>query len=414
MCCGCALNRASSASPPLPGAAVKDVGYEPPVPLAEVPQNEQRPDSAKGWDKFTFDHFNETFKAAVGRGPNELIARKYYAEADDFYRHKKYHDAAGKYEAAADRWPDTSLEEDALFMCAESHFFADEYSKAEDVYEELAKKYSNTRYQNAVVARQYAIAMFWQQYDQYNPHWMITPNFFDKTRPMFDTWGYANRTYDQVRIGDPRGPYADEAIWNTANAHFLKHHWEDAAYYYKLIRTDYPKSKHQLDAHLLGIQCKLRSYQGPGYDDHPLKDAEQLIDHTLVQFGTELGDERPRLVTAKGEIHFQLALRDYQFAQFYDKGEHYAAARLYYSDIVKNYPQTKLSDVSQLRLAQIEKLPDNPSQPVNEFLAKVFDGTEPESTQVARTLSTDGQRVASRDEQQTAKDLRGDDQPVRR
>ncbi len=385
ICGGCATNRASPTGPALPGATVKDAtGFEPPVPLTDVPQHEQRPDPPKGWDRYSFEHINETFKAAVGRGPNEQIARGYYAQGDDLYRHKKYHDAAVKYAAAADRWPDTALEENALLMCAESHFFADEYSKAEDFYEQLAHKYTNTRYLNTVVARQFAIAMYWQQYDQFKPHFMVTPNFFDKTRPMFDTWGYSNRTYDQVRISDPRGPFADEAIWNTANAHFLKHRWDDAAYYYKLIRTDYPKSKHQLDAHLLCIQCKLRSYQGPGYDNHPLKEAEELIDHTLVQFGPELGDERQRLVTAKGEIHFQLALRDYQFAQFYDKGEHYAAARLYYNDIVKNYPQTKLADASQTRLAQIEKLPNNPSQPVNEFLAKVFDGADSDSVLAAK------------------------------
>ncbi len=344
------------------------------------------PAPAKGWEKFSFNHFNETFKAAIGRGPNEHVSRGYYAQADELYRKKKYHDAAAKYAAAAERLPDTTLEEDALFMCGESHFFADEYSKAEDSYEELAHKYSNTRHLNSVVARQFAIAMYWQQYDQFQPHYLITPNFFDKTRPMFDTWGSSVRVYDMVRINDPRGPYSDEAIMNTANANFLKHRWDDAAYYYKLIRTDYPKSSHQLQAHLLGIQSKLRMYQGPGYDDRPLKEAEELIDHTLVQFGTELGEERQRLVNAKGEVHFQLAMREYQFAQFYDKGEHYAAARMYYGDIVKNYPQTKLADVSQTRLAQIEKLPNNPSQPVNEFLAKVFDGTDADTTLARQTI----------------------------
>ena len=111
--------------------------------------------------------------------------------------------------------------------------------------------------------------------------------------------------FDEVRLNDPRGKLADEAIWMTANAYFVEHHYDDADYYYKLIRTDYPKSVHQKDAHLLGIQAKLHLYQGPMYDERPLKQGEELIDQTIAQYGRELGDERDRLMTAKGEIHAQ-------------------------------------------------------------------------------------------------------------
>ena len=388
---GCAgFGGNQTAGPPaLPGATVKDATvYEPPVPLTAIPTGEMRPDPPTGWARFNFDHLTETFKAAVGRGPNESIARLYYSQGDNLYRQKKYADAAAKYAAAADRLPDSTLEESALYMAGEAWFFADRYGKANDAYGELAKKYSNTRYMNVVVARQFAIAVYWEQYANFSPQFVFTPNFFDRTRPMFDTWGNAIKDYDLVRINDPRGPYSDESAMRIANAHFVKHHYEDADYYYKLVRTEYPKSKHQLDAHVLGIQAKLRRYQGPGYDDRPIKEAETLIDQTLAQFGTEIGAERDRLVTAKGEIHAQQALRSWTVAQFYEKGEHYAAAKVYYNDIVKTYPQTKIAEEAQTRLVALGPLPDNPPNKFK-FLEDIFDGGDADAV-IARQAPADG------------------------
>ncbi len=383
-CAGCAaIGGKQGGEPALPGPAGKQAAVaEPPVPISTVPSGELRPDPPTGWAKFNFDHLTETFKTAIGQGPNESVARLYYSQADDLYRQRKFVDAASKYAHAADRLPDSSLEEDALFMAGECYFFADRYSKANDCYGELAKKYMNTRFMNIVVARQFAVALYWEQYANFKPQFVFTPNFFDRTRPVFDTWGNALKDYDMVRINDPRGPYADEATMRTANAHFVKHHYDDADYYYKLVRTQYPHSKHQLDAHVLGIQAKLHRYQGPGYDDRPIKEAEELIDQTLVQFNSELGAERDRLVTAKAEIHAQQALRSWTVAQFYEKGAHYASAKVYYNDIVKTYPQTKLAEEAQTRLVAIGPLPDNPPDHFK-FLADIFDGGDTDAV-VAR------------------------------
>jgi outer membrane protein assembly factor BamD (BamD/ComL family) len=377
---GCAWShQATAQTDSVPGQPV----YDPPVPVTQVPSGEIRPDPVTGAARYAPKNVAETMKENFGRGPNEQIARGYYAEADVLYRARNYHDAAKKYEAAADRLPDSSLEESALFMAGEAHFFADEYSKAEDTYEMIVKKYTNSRWLNIIVTRQYAIGVYWLQYDRANPHWMLTPNFTDSKRPSFDTFGYAIRCFDNVRINDPRGKFADEAVWTTANAYFIKGHWDDADYYYKLIRTDYPKSPHQKDAHLLAIQVKFRRYQGPTYDDRPLKDAETLIDQTIAQFGSELGDERQRLLTAKAEVHREMALRSWTLAQFYEKGQYYRAARIYYADLIKQYPQTELAQSARERMTAIKDLPGYPEDHFY-LLAEFFDGKDPNKERAER------------------------------
>jgi len=364
-------------TPPGAGIPAGTVYYEPPVPITRVPAGEAPSEPPPtGWAELEPANLYSSFKKAWGQGPSEAIARDLYAQGDALYRAKDYLDAAKKYAAAADRWPDTTLEENALFMSGEAYFFANRYSDADDQYGLVLKKFSNSRYTNMIVARQFAIGVYWVQCDHVHPHFSLTPNFTDKTRPTFDTFGYAVKEFDFVRINDPRNKLADEATMDVGNAYFLRGDYDDADYYYKLIRSEYPKSIHQKDAHLLGIQAKLRRYQGTGYDDRPLKEAEELVDQTIAQFGRELGDERQRLVTTKEQIHAQMAVRSWSVAQYYEKGSHYAAARIYYNDIVKEYPQTELAQKSRDRLVAIQKLPDNPPD-YFEFLAIAFDGKDP-------------------------------------
>ncbi len=160
------------------------------------------------------------WKTFWGKGPNERIAKAAFTEGDSLFRQAKYYEAAKQYKIAYDRGPDLPQEEDCLFKCAESYFFADRYSKANDYYGILVKKYSNTDYLDRIVARRFAIARYWEQCDHKKHHWALTPNLADKTRPIFDTRGHALKCYDKVRLDDPTGPLADDSIMAAANAYF--------------------------------------------------------------------------------------------------------------------------------------------------------------------------------------------------
>jgi hypothetical protein len=134
-------------------------------------------------------------KTVVGLGPNEEFARQAYAEGTRLFREKKYSAAAGQFKAAIERGPHSPIEQDAMFMLAESYFFNDQYIKARDSYDALVKEHSNTRYLDTVVDREWKIARYWEEREQYRPDWPMTPNAYDKTRPCFDTIGHSIKTY---------------------------------------------------------------------------------------------------------------------------------------------------------------------------------------------------------------------------
>ncbi|MCR4414069.1 MAG: outer membrane protein assembly factor BamD [Thermoguttaceae bacterium] len=355
--------RQASATEPAsatPGPAPGETVVTPALAAAATSSKSDEDEEKTILDSLSPSNLYKQVKTLAGYGPNEQVARQAYQQGQRLFDEKRYDEAAKQFATAADRWPDSPLEEDALFMYAESLFFSDQYAKAEDAYEKLLKKYQYSRYVDKAVARQFAIGRYWEQFHAAEPHWPITPNFGDKTRPMFDTWGYALKCYEHVRLNDPTGPLADDSLMATATAYYNRGRFEDAAFHYDLLRKEYPKSEHAMNASLLCLDAKQRIYQGPLYDGTPLRDADEVADQTLTRFGPALGEKRGLVLDTKNQIVEQKAEREWAMAQYYDKNHYYGAARFYYQSLVDEYPNTRYGEAARQRLAQIKDLPAEP------------------------------------------------------
>jgi outer membrane protein assembly factor BamD (BamD/ComL family) len=313
------------------------------------------------WSDMAPENIYKNLKKAAGYGPNEAIARAAFKEGQSLFAQKKFVEAAVKFKEAGDRWPDTPLEEDALFLQGESYFFADEYVKANDAFEALFKKYSNTRHLETAVAREFAIGRFWEQMQDTKPLWTIQPNLTDKGRPLFGTFSNAIKAYQNVRMYDPTGPLADHSIMAIGTAYFRHNEFENAAMEFDQLRKDYPNSDHQMLAHVLGMQAKMRVYQGDMYDKTALKEAHEIADSALSQFGPKLGDEQARMVQSRNQIIEKEANSQYVIGQYYEKNKYYRAARVYYTTVVEEYPRTQKADLAKQRLAAIQNEPDEPT-----------------------------------------------------
>ena len=317
----------------------------------------------------------ENAKAAVGLGPDEELARSLFKEGEALYAQKDYLAAAGKFKKAAARWPDSPLQEDALFYEGESYFFADNYAKAHDAFSELIKKYDNSRYLDTISARQFAIGRFWEKYQTAEPHWPVTPNLTDKTRPTFDTFGNAMKAYELIHMYDPTGPLADDSVMAYANARFLQGRYEDAAYEYAKLRRNYPKSPHQMKAHVLGLRAQMEVYQGAAYDSQPLESAQKVADETLTQYGKKLGTDYDYVLKERNRIRQERAKRDFKMAEYYEKRGYYGAAREYYKTLIQQFPNTEASRIARIRL---EAIADKPAKPKNhvKWLTDVLSSTD--------------------------------------
>jgi outer membrane protein assembly factor BamD (BamD/ComL family) len=367
---------------------------------AEEPAEEAKPIT---WSDFSFDNLGKTSKRLTGQGEDRALARQLYREGYDLFEQAKHAEpnrkadifamAAPKFAAAADRWPDSQLAMDGLFMAGESAFFADEYVLANTYYEKLVKSFPNNRYLDQLDKRRFSIARFWLQTNHESPEPFYYMNYTNKTRPWRDIRGHGLRIFDKIRIDDPTGKLADDATLAAGNEHFEAGRFYKADDYYTDLRKAYPTSEHQFLAHFLGIKSKLNSYMGPAYGGTALDECEKLIKQTRRQFPVESEKEHEFLDKAAAEVRFRKAEQLMHLARYYDRRAEYRAAEHYYARVVREYRDTPLGAKSEERIGQIAGLPPVPAKPLPWLVALL-----PESDKVKPLLRASQKAQA---EQQT-------------
>jgi outer membrane protein assembly factor BamD (BamD/ComL family) len=344
--------------------------------------------------------FTEQFKEAVGLGPDPEAARTQYAEADAIYREALalpqgeerkavFAQAGGLFVAAAKDWPESSLEQDALFLAGESYFFAEQFPESNTQFEKLLKRHPNTRYLDVVEARRFSLAQYWLQVADVYGDSFFAVNLFDAQRPWRDTRGNALRVFDRIRIDDPTGRLADDATIAAANANFRDGNYLRADEFYTDLRKTFPSSEHQFLAHYLGVQSKLRSYEGPEYSGVPLDQAEELVKQIRRQFPADYEQQRDHIDRMYAEIRFRQAEREWSTARYYEAQQAYAAAKFYYDILLDDFSDTPFAEKARERVAEIAGLPPRPEQKL-QWLVEMF----PERG-IQKPLVASGPRVPS-------------------
>lgn len=268
------------------------------------------------------------------------------------------------------------IEEDSLFMKAECQYNQQRYAASQDSYDELINRYPSTRHLDAVSRRYFQIARIWLGFPEkakstgdvqvvsdekdsdeeekvedfanvdsfYVP---IIPNFFDKSRPVFDTRGRALQALRSVWLHDATGPLADDALMVSASFHLRTQDFEESSRLYKLLREQYPDSPHFQDAFLLGSHVTLASYQGSNYDGQNLNEAIELKEAALRIFPDLSEEERNRL---GGELK---KMYDAEVARIWDKVEYYQAKNspesvaIYCNILINKFPDSEYAERSR-------------------------------------------------------------------
>ena len=321
---------------------------------------------------FAPENLSKTTKRLTGYGPNREAAKALYQEAEDLFRKASEQQgeertasflaAAGKFNEAAERLPDSALQQDALYMAGDSFFFADAYSQANDAYEKLVKAYPNNRYLDVVDQRRFTIAKYWiQRYDASPESWWAV-NVSDRARPWRDTRGHALRVFDKIRLDDPTGRLADDATLAAGNERFAKGEFIKADDFYADLRKNYPTSEHQFTAHFLGLKAKLLTYRGADYSGKSLDESEKLIKQMRRQFPRDSAAEREFLDRSWAEVRYKKAERDWNRAAYHDARAEYRAAALHYGVVAHDYSDTPFGARAEARLKEVERFAPVPAQ----------------------------------------------------
>ena len=364
-----------------PGGGVKQVSFE-----SEVGKKSTEKTLAEAIDPGkNLSRATASVKNLTGQGFDEEKAKQLYAQADSAFeeagrltgtaRSDRFAAAAELYASAAARWPESGLEQDALFMVAESYFFADYYVDAEDAYERLIKKYPSTKHLDRAIGHRFLMAQYWLQRSKDDKEAFYSVNIIDESKPWRDTYGHGIRVLDRIRLDDPTSPLADDATLLVANTLFAAGQYVRADQYYSDLRRTFPTSEHQFDAHFLGLKAKLEMYQGPQYSGAPLDEAEELVKQLRKQFPRQTSEKREFIDRAYAEVRMKKAEREWNDGRYFDYRGEYASARHYYNLILREYPGTPHADKARERLAELADSPDKAPEYFNWFV-RVFEPEE--------------------------------------
>lgn len=322
------------------------------------------------WSKVSPEKVFTQVRDMLGMGPDEAEANQLMKDGKailesnkDLKDVAKNKLAAKKFEKAAKKWPDSILEEDALYFAAECRFFSDEYPKAMWLYDSLIHKYHSTRYMNTATRRLFAIGRYWDKLDR---NGASTLNFTDGSRPRAGTFSGMQKSYESIFINDPSGPLADDSVMALAEAYMVKgqnegdSQFEKAAFYYAYLRENFHDSPHVSKAFEREIKARQMAYLGDEYDGKTLETAEKLANQTLVQYNGDPKVDTGAVREISNEITDQKAKREWVFGQYYDKKKEYRSARIYYQRIIKDHSASAFALKAQKRLGEIKDLPDEP------------------------------------------------------
>lgn len=373
---GCRLFRPDSASS---SGAISSPSDVRPVSFEDEDDVEKQDLSL---EDFYPDKIGKTVKKIYTAPPDKKQAKNTFDEADAIFRQatalpageerqRLFLEAAQKYLLAAERFPNSALEQESLFQAGECYLEASYYWESNRAYERLVKAYPNNRYLDIVENRRYQIARYWLELGKTKPESFYAVNLLDQERPWRDTKGHSLRVFEKMRTtDDPGGKLADDATLALANEAFAAGKFFKADEYYTDLRTHYHNSEHQFLAHFLGLKAKMKTYIGPEYSVAALDEGQKLIKHMWRAYPQESEKEREYLERAAAEIRYRKAEKLFHWAEYYDRRKEYRAAGHYYSRVVKEYDDTQFAQRSTSRLSEIEGLPAIPAQKL-EWLVKL-------------------------------------------
>jgi TolA-binding protein len=307
------------------------------------------------------------------------------------------------------------VEEDALFMKAESQYAQRHYAAAQNSYEELLQNYPSTRHLDPTTRQLFRVARYWMGFPEdvgangdteirlasketevgvpekpdREPSALsrvpVFPNLTDESRPLFDTYGRAEQALRSIWLHDATGPLADDALMLAANHNLRTGDFVEARRLYSLLREQYPDSPHLKDAYLLGSHVTLASYQGPEYDGHTLEESRELKQAALQLFADLTPEQKKQLQQEVDLLREAEVDRIWNKVDFYRAKRNEPAMKLHCYLILNKYPDSSYATKARETLIYLQKREESRKNSIWNFNREASDAQAATTTPPDRT-----------------------------
>ena len=262
--------------------------------------------------------------------------------AMELYKKKDFQRAAEEFEKVTKEYKDSMEAPEAQYYAGRSYEELGKYWFAYENYQRMIDNYPYTKRLDEVVEREYNLANTFQNME--SPKLMELELSLSLERSV--------TIYGKVVENMPFGPYADKALYKTAESYRRLFKYNEAMDAYEKLINDYPDSKLVQEAKYQLAYTIYEASRDPEYDqehtEEALKKFENIIKTTPIPAIAEEADKA--LIHLKNKKAESLL----KVAEFYEKRGKYTSALFYCRDIVDEYPETEAAKIADLKIEYLQ------------------------------------------------------------
>ena len=272
-----------------------------------------------------------------------------YDWALQFFNQKDWDRSIEEFEKLEDTFPTSRLAAEAVYYQALGWEQKDSPAKAADAYQKLVDRYPYSDRIKDAIKNEFEIANEFAGGGKVKMLGM----------PLLPGHEKAVELYNHIIKNAPFGSYGDQAQYKLAELYQTQGEYELALKAFQAVVDEYPNSELVPKAKYQIANASMQASNKGQYDE---QHAEQAIEQFKEFKNTFPVDQQ----TAKADesikkIRAEKAERSFEVASFYEKQKKWASAKVYYEELIRNYPETASAAAAKKRLNEVVRRQTEPS-----------------------------------------------------
>lgn len=271
-----------------------------------------------------------------------------YDWALQFFERKDWDRAIGEFEKLGTAFPASRLAAEGAYFSGQAWEQKGEPAKAADAYQKLIDRYPYSDRIKDAIKREFEIA------NEFAGGGKIKVLGV----PVLPGQEKALELYNHIVKNAPFGTYGDQAQFKIGELYKRQGEFELSKKAFQTLVDEYPNSE-------LGAQARYEIARSSMLASNTQQYSEQRAEEAIAEFQDfkkEFSD-KPQALEADESIRrlrLEKAERSLDTAAFYDKQEKWKSARIYYEEVVRNYPETPSAGAAKKRLEDVIRKETDP------------------------------------------------------
>ena len=264
-----------------------------------------------------------------------------YDWALDFFNRKDWDRAIEEFEKLTDVFPTSRLAAEGVYYAGQAWEQKNELAKAADAYQKLVDRYPYSDRIKDAMRREFEIA------NEFSGGGKVKVLGV----PVLPGQDKALELYNHIVKNAPFGSFGDQAQFKIGELYRSQGEFELSKKAFETLVDEYPNSELVPQARYEIARSSMMASKHQQYDE---QHAQEAIEE-FQDFKKEFGD-KPQAVEADEsirQIRAEKAQRVFATASFYEKQKKWKSAKVYYEEVVRNYPDTPSGSQAKKRLEEM-------------------------------------------------------------